>query len=294
MTERSPSNPTVLITGASTGIGEACALELDRRGWRVFAGVRSAEAGERLRKHASDRLVPLLLDVTSSEQIAVAAKTIEEAVGDCGLAGLVNNAGIVVAGPWELVPLDEIRKQFEVNLFGQVAVTQSLLPLIRAARGRIVMMGSISGKVASPYLGPYSASKHALEAMTDSLRLELRSWGIEVSVIEPGSVATPIWEKARAEADSLSTQITPEMQSLYGEELEQMRRATDRLAAKGMPVQKVVGAVLHALTARRPKTRYPVGGQTKLALGAFRFLADRTKDWFILNDLGLPKSTSNP
>lgn len=283
----SEQTPSVVITGASTGIGEACALEMDRRNWRVFAGVRSAEAGERLRQRASNRLVPLLIDVTNREQIAAAAKTVTEAVGSAGLNGLVNNAGVVVAGPIELIPLEDLRKEFEVNVVGQVAVTQAFLPQLRAARGRIVLMSSVSGKVAAPYLGPYAASKHALEAIGDSLRVELHRWGISVSVIEPGSIRTPIWDKARAEADQLAQRMPPEAEALYGEELEQMRRATERLAASGLPVETVVRAVAHALISPRPKTRYPVGAQTKLAVSVFKFLSDRTKDWLIRRELGL-------
>jgi NAD(P)-dependent dehydrogenase (short-subunit alcohol dehydrogenase family) len=280
--------PSVVITGASTGIGEACALEMDRRNWRVFAGVRSAEAGQRLRQQASARLVPLLIDVTDRGQIAAAANSVADAVGPAGLAGLVNNAGIVVAGPVELIPLEDLRKEFEVNVVGQVAVTQAFLPQVRAARGRIVLMSSISGRVASPYLGPYAASKHALEAIGDSLRVELRRWGIAVSLIEPGSIRTPIWGKALAEADRLAERMPPAAETLYGEEIEQMRRATALLAANGLPVETVVRAVVHALTSPRPKTRYPVGAQTKLAVGAFKCLSDRTKDWFVRRALGLP------
>jgi NAD(P)-dependent dehydrogenase (short-subunit alcohol dehydrogenase family) len=278
---------SILITGASTGIGEACALEFDRRNWRVLAGVRSEEAGRRLREQASPRLSTLHLDVTDSESLTAAIHQATEMLGNAGLDGLVNNAGIVVAGPMELIPLAELRKQFEVNVFGQVATTQAFLPLLRAARGRIVMMSSISGQVTSPYLGPYAASKHALEAVSDALRMELRRWGIGISIVEPGSVATPIWGKARGEADRMAERMTEAHTALYGEEIEQMRRSTERLAARGIPVQKVVDVVVHAMTAKRPKTRYVVGAQARLAAATFRFLADRTKDWFILRELGL-------
>jgi NAD(P)-dependent dehydrogenase (short-subunit alcohol dehydrogenase family) len=232
-------------------------------------------------------LSTLHLDVTDPESLAAAASLATEALGNAGLNGLVNNAGIVVAGPMELIPLGELRKQFEVNVFGQVATTQAFLPLLRAARGRIVMMSSISGLVTSPYLGPYAASKHALEAVSDALRMELRRWGIGISIVEPGSVATPIWGKARGEADRMAERMTEAHTELYGEEIEQMRQSTERLAARGIPVQKVVDVVVHAMTAKRPKTRYVVGAQARLAAATFRFLADRTKDWFILRELGL-------
>ena len=280
--------PTVVITGASTGIGEACALELDRLGFRVFAGVRAEADGERLRRQASPRLAPLRLDVTDGQQVADAASAVAEAGGPAGLAGLVNNAGIVVAGPVELLPLDAWRRQFEVNLIGQVAVTQALLPLVRTARGRIVFIGSVNGRLAAPYLGPYAASKHALEAVADSLRVELRTWGIPVALVEPGSVKTPIWDKSRAAADRLAEDLTPAGKALYGEDIEAMRRATQRLAARGVPVDRVVRAVVHALTARRPKTRYLLGADNRSILAAFKFLPDRARDWFVRRALGLP------
>ncbi len=285
--ETSRRLPSVVLTGASTGIGAACAVALDRRGFRVFAGVRSDADGERLKRETSARLVPLRLDVTDARQIAEAARHVGEAVGPGGLDGLVNNAGIVVAGPWELLAIEELRKQLEVNVIGPAAVTQALLPLLRTARGRIVLMGSVSGKVAAPYLGPYAVSKYGLEAMADSLRVELRHWGIAVSLVEPGSVKTPIWDKATEQAEQLSARVPTEAWTLYAEDMEQMRHATKALAARGMPVARVVEAVEHALTARKPKTRYPLGLQTRLAVSVFQLVADRTRDWIVRRELGL-------
>ncbi|MGQ9576753.1 MAG: SDR family NAD(P)-dependent oxidoreductase [Thermoguttaceae bacterium] len=279
---------SVLITGASTGIGAACALELDRLGWEVFAGVRSELAARQLRQQASGRLAPVRIDLTDVDGVVQAAQQIASVVGDRGLAGLVNNAGVVVAGPVELVPLAEFRRQLEVNLIGQVAVIQAVLPLLRAGQGRIVNIGSVTGRLAPPYLGAYAASKHALEALTDVLRVELRRWGIRVSIVEPASVKTPLWDKAQSEADRLAHQISPQLMGLYGEDLQALRRTTWRLAAQGMPVERVVRAVVHALTARRPKTRYPVGAQTRWAIFAVKFLPDRTRDWFVRKALGLP------
>jgi len=277
----------VVITGASTGIGEACALEMDRRGWRVFAGVRAAADGQRLAEQASPRLTPLRIEVTDRDSIARAAESVAAAVGQAGLAGLVNNAGIAVPGPLEMLPIDLLRRQLEVNVIGQVAVTQAMIPLLRAGRGRIVNMSSISGLVAAPYLGPYAASKHALEALSDSLRVELRAWGISVSVVEPGNVKTPIWQKARAQAQDLLRDMPPQADSLYGPDIAAMHQATARMEDTGMPVECVVRAVVHALTARRPKTRYPVGAQTRLAAFFWRFLGDRTRDWLMRRELGL-------
>ena len=195
------SSPAVVITGASTGIGQACALELDRRGFRVFAGIRTRAAAEQLRAAASARLTPLLIDVTQTDTIAAACKIVAETLGDAGLAGLVNNAGIAVPGPLELIPLDDFRRQLEVNVVGQLAVTQAFLPLLRKARGRIVNMSSVSGGLSAPYLGPYSASKFALEAITDALRLELRGVGVSVSAIDQGVNETPIRDKKLASAE---------------------------------------------------------------------------------------------
>ncbi len=277
----------VVITGASTGIGAACALELDRRGFRVFAGVRTDAAAQRLRQQATGRLTPVTLDVTDPAGIAEAARTVAAAVGDEGLWGLVNNAGIVVAGPLELIPLEQLRRQLEINVVGPVAVTQAMLPLLRIGRGRIVNVGSLNGRLAVPFLGPYCASKFALEAITDALRPELRRWGIAVSVVEPGSVKTPIWEKTEAEADRLAQQAGPRLDDLYGRDIAAFRAMSHRQAEQGMPVQKVVRAVVHALTSRRPKTRYPLGSQTRWAIFAARFLPDRLRDWIVGMAVGL-------
>lgn len=279
--------PAVVITGASTGIGQACALELDRLGFHVFAGVRRAADAVRLAEQAAGRLVPLMIDVTDLDSIAEAARTVAAAVGGAGLAGLVNNAGIAVGGPLEHVPLDELRRQLEVNVVGQLAVIQAFLPPLRSARGRIILISSFNGRIAVPYQGPYAASKHALEAIGDVLRIELRRSGIAVSVIEPGSVRTPIWDKVDAQADQAIQNMTPQTEMLYGDDMRAMRSALAALGQKGMPVERVVRAVLHALTAPRPKTRYPLGTQTRLAFFAFKLLPDRLGDWLLCRYLGL-------
>lgn len=283
-----PCTPrAVLITGASSGIGAACALDLDRRGWRVFAGVRRPAHGDRLRQQASERLQPVVFDVTDAPAVRRVAGEVAAAVGEAGLAGLVNNAGILLPGPLELLPSARFREQLEVNVLGTHAVTQALLPLLRAGRGRIVILGSISGKVAPPYLGAYAASKHALEAMADALRIELRPWNVAVSLVEPDSVATPIWDKLLAAADDLDQQVEPEIRQIYEADLLEMRKASRRLGRSGMPVERVVAAVGHALTARRPKTRYPVGLRTRLALLGAALLPDRLLDWFLLRFMGV-------
>jgi len=287
MGQSANASRSVLITGASTGIGAACALDLDKLGFRVFAGVRKPSDGEVLQARASERLTPVIIDVTRSETIAEAATTIEATVGDDGLFGLVNNAGILVPGPLECVALDDLRRQYEVNVFGVVAVTQAMLPLIRAAHGRIVNMGSISGKAAPPYLGAYSSSKFALESITDVLRMELTRWKIDVSIIEPDSVATPIWSKLLDTAAAMGKHLPAAVQKLYEQDITLMSQASFRMNKTSMPVDHVVRAARHALTARRPKTRYPVGTRTRLAFWAARHLPDRTRDGFMRRAMGM-------
>ncbi|MGD0900780.1 MAG: SDR family NAD(P)-dependent oxidoreductase [Thermoguttaceae bacterium] len=280
--------PAVLVTGSSTGIGAACVRELDRRGFRVFAGVRSEADADRLKADCSPRVVPLRLDVTKDDDIAAAAETIRQGVGDAGLAGLVNNAGVAVAGPLEILPLEELRRQFEVNVIGLIAVTRAMLPLVRRARGRIVNISSLNGRIASPYLGPYCASKHAVEALSDALRIELRGWGIRVAVVQPGKTSTPIWEKSLAASDALSGEASPEDLALYKADLAAFRGSMVQVAATAQSVDATVRAVLHALTARRPKVRYPIGLEVKLLFRVFKWVPDRLWDWILRRALGLP------
>jgi NAD(P)-dependent dehydrogenase (short-subunit alcohol dehydrogenase family) len=276
---------TVVITGASTGIGAACAKRLDALGMRVFAGVRRAEDGEALRAQTSERLTPLLLDVTDKAAIGMAAGRVRDAVGDSGLWGLVNNAGIAVAGPLEFLPVDELRRQLEVNVVAQVAVTQAFLPLLRTARGRIVNMGSISGRLATPFVGAYSASKFALEAVTDALRIELRPWGIDVVIVEPGGIATPIWERSLVTADRLVDEAPPELHHHYGPVIPVIRRSAQRTGKRGTPATEVAKVVAHALTAPRPKTRYPVGKRASLTMRMIARLPDRMRDRLVAGQL---------
>lgn len=282
------SRGAVVITGASTGIGEACALHLDECGFQVFAGVRRAQDGDALRAKAGPRLSPLLLDVTDAASIGAAREEVERAVGEAGLAGLVNNAGIAVPGPLEILPLEEFRRQLEVNVTGALAVTQAFLPLVRRAQGRIVQMGSISGRLASPFVGAYAASKFALEALTDALRVELLPWGLEVSIIEPGVISTPIWEKSRQHSGAIARGIPAEQRELYRRAYDAMREGSQRAASEGVPALRVAETVEHALTASRPKTRYLVGKNVRWIAWLAKFLPDRTRDRMIARRLGLP------
>ncbi|MDX6604225.1 MAG: hypothetical protein QOF23_734 [Solirubrobacterales bacterium] len=253
---------SVLITGASTGIGRATALHLDAAGWRVFAGVRQESDAEALRDAASDRLAPVSLDVTDPGQIAAAAARIGAEV-ETGLDGLVNNAGVAVPSPLETIPIDDFRRQIEVNLVGQVAVTQAMLPAIRRARGRIVFISSIGGRISFPLTGAYHAAKFGIEAVGDAWRQELKPWEIAVSIIEPGSIDTPIWERGERTADELGSR-SPRREVLYGRVIENYRKVIRDTADRGIPPQKVARAIEHALSSAHPRSRYLVGLDARL------------------------------
>ena len=280
---------SVVITGASTGIGRACALHLDTLGLRVFAGVRKQADAEALRAKASPRLVAIALDVADALSISTAASAVAGAVGEAGLDGLVNNAGVVVTGPVEFLPLPELRRQLEINVIGQVAVTQAFLPLIRVARGRIVNMGSIAGRLATPFSGAYGASKFALEALTDALRLELAPWGISVSIIEPGAVATPIWEKGRKSGEAMLAAAPPEALVLYGESIEAFKKTSEHAARHAADPMDVARAVEHALTTAKPKTRYVIGGRARIGAAMALLMPDRMRDTMVAKAMRLPK-----
>lgn len=278
----------VLVTGASTGIGRATALHLAEQGYRVFAGVRKQADADSISAEASGELTPVTIDVTKQKSIDEAQKTVAEAVGDEGLAGLVNNAGIGTGGPIEFMPLEDFKKVIDVNLIGQVAVTQAFLPLIRKATGRVVFITSIGGKIATPYLSPYSASKFGLEAVTDCLRRELHPWGIHVIAIEPGSIATPIWGKAREDVDQMRKGLPPEVERLYGAKIERMDEVTRETAERGIPPIEVGKVIRRALEARRPKTRYIVGRDAKIMRTVERAIPDRAFDGLMRSQMKLP------
>ncbi len=273
---RSTKHKTVVITGASSGIGESCALWLERRGRRVFAGVRKEADAAALRAKASHLLTPLILDVTDQKSIEAAVGEISGAVnGDVEL-DLVNNAGITLGGPVEFLSLDDLRRELEVNLIGSLAVTQALLPLIRESGGRIVNMSSVSGLISYPFLGPYSASKFALEAISDALRIELRPWGIRVSLIEPGDVDTPLWDKSRIMIDRLTAHWPPQAFKLYGP----VMAIQNEFRRHGISPEKVAKIVEHALTDRYSRPRYRVG-KFATVIDLFRHLPIAVRDRII-------------
>jgi NAD(P)-dependent dehydrogenase (short-subunit alcohol dehydrogenase family) len=271
---------TVLVTGASTGIGEATVLHLKGLGFDAVGAVRKDEDAERLEARG---VRTVRIDVTDAGQIAAAR---EELGGDAALAGLVNNAGIAVAAPLEFLPVDRLRQQLEINLIGQMAVTQAFLPALRRAGGRIVMVSSIGGRVALPLVSAYNASKFGLEGMSDSLRRELMSQGVDVILIEPGGVKTPIWDKGEELADEMMEDVPPDAERLYGKLIAALRAGTRKIATEtGSEPIAVAEAIGEALTASRPRTRYVVGSDAKMRARMSRVLPDRVMDRMIARAL---------
>lgn len=268
----------MLVTGASTGIGRATALRLDADGWRVYAGVRREEDAQSLRGAASERLAPLLLDVADSTQIAAAAARVEADGGE--LAGLVNNAGLAIPSPLETMPLDDFRRQVEINLTAQVAVTQAMLPAIRRARGRIVFISSIGGRIAFPMTGAYHAAKFGIEAVGDTFRQELRPWKIAVAIVEPGSIDTRIWDRGERTSDEVGER-SPQREALYGKAIESYRKVVKATAERGIPPEKVARVIEHALSASRPRTRYLVGLDAKVQARIKPLIPPRVFDWIV-------------
>jgi len=278
----------VVITGASTGIGEATAIRLAESGFTVFAGVRKDADGDRLRGHHLAGLRPLRIDVASQQSISAALGEVSAEVGDAGLVGLVNNAGITGGGPLEFTPMEEIRDMFEVNVFGLIATTQAFMPLIRAGHGRVVCTGSISGRTAVPFVAPYSMSKAAVQSLCHALRVELRPFGIHVVCVEPGSIATPLWEKGLTEFDARADRLPAAAKEYYGPLVPKLRALTERSAGMGIPPARVADVVFHALTASRPRTRYLVGNDARLQSLVGR-MPDRLRDAALARVIGVPR-----
>lgn len=280
----------VVVSGASTGIGRATVLRLARAGHRVFAGVRKESDAESLRGEGVANVTPLLFDVTDAAALSAAAKTVAEEVGQAGLQGVVANAGVGVGGPLEFVDLDEVRRQLEVNVIGVLAVVQAFMPLVREGNGRVVITGSIAGRSAMPIVGPYVASKFALEGIAESMRRELWPWGIHVSLVEPGAIETPMMmEKSQTEGAEAIERLSPEARALY----EPMGRTVLDVFAKfgkaAIPPERVAEVMEHALTARRPKARYLVGTDAKLQAFLVWLLPDRVRDAVIARLTGMPR-----
>ena len=251
----------ILISGASTGIGKACAIHMARLGHSVWAGVRTSKNFEDINKLDVRSLRPVYLDVTNDASVKEGVSTVIKSAGT--LHALINNAGVAIGGPIEAVSLEDWHRQFETNFFGVIRLTQCCLPWLRESKGRIINMSSLSGRLAFPFMGPYAASKFALEALSDSLRREMRPHGVQVSVIEPSAIATPIWEKSKTEGLGKTAQYSADMTAVYGKVMKHFAQRIDDVARRAAPVTVVTKAVEHALLARRPRTRYPVGYRTK-------------------------------
>jgi len=278
----------VVVTGASTGIGRATALRLDGHGYRVFAGVRKEADARDLAQAGSDRLTPVTLDVTSPDEIFTVMEEVAEAVGDAGLAGIVNNAGVGGGGPIEFMPLEELRRTLEVNLIGQVAVTQAFIPLIRKGKGTIVFIASIGGRVASPFMSPYNTSKFAVEALGESLRHELTPWDIDVAVVEPGSIDTDIWAKGNEQLREQLGEMPEDARRLYGKQITRFGEVINETASRGISPEKVAEVVHDAIASENPKHRYLVGMDAKIGARLKGTLPDRTFSKLAARQMKMP------
>lgn len=276
--------PTVLITGAGRGIGRVATLRLARAGWDVFAGVRNDEQGKALAAEVPDRITPVHLDITSAEDVAALDRLLPSE-----LNGVVNNAGYALGGPVEGVPLEGWRQQFEVNLFGQIAVTQAVLPKLRPVRGRIVFVSSLSGRVSTPMTGAYNASKYAVEGMADALRMELRPWRIKVSLIEPAQTDTDIWRDAESSLDEALAMISPEHKELYAKHIAAARKGLPRIQKMLAKPEGVAAAIERALTSRRPRARYVTGANAKAQSVMAQLTPRPLFDATVSKALGVPR-----
>jgi short-subunit dehydrogenase len=277
-------NGAVLVTGTSTGIGRTTALQLDRLGFSVFASVRNEYDAQALCSEASQRLTPVIMDVTDQNSIDRAKEQVSHAVGDSGLAGLVNNAGVGFVSPLEFIPLEELRRMFEVNVFGLLAATQAFLPLLRQGGGRIVNISSTASFFVAPFHGPYSATKLAVNGLSNALRLELKPFGVQVSVVVCGSVQTPIWEKGDVLVDRVTKRFPPQAMELYGEPYRKLRAYFSRIGKAGVPPEAAARKIIHALTARRAHNTYYVGPDANFYKIADKLLFGRLRDWVILKN----------
>jgi NAD(P)-dependent dehydrogenase (short-subunit alcohol dehydrogenase family) len=285
-----PESRGVVVTGTSSGIGRACALLLTRNGFTVFAGIRKPADGESLRKEAGDHLVPLQIDVTDREGIAAAARLTATTLRERGLSlyGLVNNAGIGVSAPLEFQPLEDIRRGFEVNVLGQIAVTQAFLPLLRETRGRIVNICSIGDRLAIPFGGTLNGTKSAFAMMSESLRLELRPWGIHVVIIDPGSITTPAVDKTLGDPEGMLRRMSPDAERLYGKFYREFITRATRRELNGSPPDVVAEAVLSALRDGHPHRRYVVGKDARMLATLPKVLPAALLDRVRMKIFGMP------
>jgi NAD(P)-dependent dehydrogenase (short-subunit alcohol dehydrogenase family) len=279
--------PSVLITGAARGIGRATALRLARAGWTVHAGVRQAADGVELAvaAGAGQRIAPVVLDVADGAQVAALDTVLPDR-----LDAVVNNAGMALGGPVEGMSLPELRRGLEVNVVGALAVTQAVLPRIRAARGRVVFVSSVGGRVSMPMLGGYNATKFAIEALADALRVEVRPWGIDVVLVEPGAIDTDMWRGAMETVARTEAALSPPVRALYAQHLAGMRRTVPRMQRQAIPVEQAAAAIEEALTAAPPRERYLVGNDAKAQVALRAALPTRAFDALIARITGVPRA----
>jgi NAD(P)-dependent dehydrogenase (short-subunit alcohol dehydrogenase family) len=281
----------VLVTGASSGLGRAMAKGFAERGYDVFAGVRRAEDGRELEAFHPG-LHPVILDVTEEKTVTAAAELLHEELGERGLGGVVNNAGIAQVGPLEYLGQEQWQYQFDVNVLGAVAVTREMLPLVRRGAGRLIFVGSIGGRLAPPLLGPYCASKFALEGLTEALRHELRPWGIPVVLLVPGTVRTAIWSKTRDQVEALSRQLPAEALERYGAFFHQFGQSVDQQQRTGLDVEVVTRIALRAMTAAKPRPRYVIGAEAHMVELLTRVLPSRIKGPVVARLAGFPSQST--
>lgn len=278
----------VVVTGSSSGIGAAIARLLAERGHTVFGGRRDVARAGNPERVGAGSVIPLPLDVTDDDSVALAVAEVEERIGRAGrLAGVVNNAGITVNGPAELVGIDDLREQFEVNLVGAVRVSQAFLPILRRSGGRIVNVGSLTARMSFPFAGPYSASKAALAAMSHAMRRELRPHGVRVVLLEPGNIQTGIWDKHIRSVQTLLDRATPDARRAYEHHLKADVRMVDKLKAGGTDPRQVASAVLEALSSERPSSRYAVGLDSKALSALLRVVPSPVSDRLIARFTGV-------
>lgn len=278
-------NKSILVTGASSGIGWATSLELAEKGWRVFAAVRKEADAKKLRDASSGKITTVIMDIVDYESVKRGAKEIEKALGGAGLDALFNNAGISVQGPLEIIPIELFEQQIRVNVFGHVFVTQTFLPLLRKAQGRIVFTSSESGRMTLPMMAPYSASKFALEAVASALRIELRPWKIRVSSVELQTIKTPMWEKIDTSTEKLIASLPQKARDLYQKELKTLSVFPKWQAEMGISMKKAVRVIIRALSVRSPKARYLVGYEARLLVYSHAITPIWMMDWIASKSL---------
>ena len=280
--------PSLMVTGASSGIGLACVATAIQHGWHAFAGVRTPTDAERIHQHFGTNVTPLILDVCDTETIAAAALDVRTKLAGKTLNGLVNNAGVAIAGPMLHIPLDEVRQQFEINFFGQISVTQAFAPLLgtdhtlQGPHGRIINISSLGGKLGAPYLAPYVSSKHALEGWSECLRRELLMYGIDVIIVGPGAIATPIWTKAE------QLNINQYADTDYAPHITQYHTKLVAKGVHGLPATRVGDLIMHALSTTRPKTRYALAPNILMDWWLPQLLPKRWVDRLAAKAYGLP------